>query len=376
MSCRKKIIIVTNNLYGGGAEKVLDTLVSNLNKNKYDITILTLHKVDLIPNTFQDVKIKHIFIHDSIFSKINNKIALILYNKFPKVFYRVFIRKKYDIEIAFIEGYATKIVANSFNRTSKKYAWVHIDLLTTPWSEICYRNNLEEKECYQNFHKILCVSKSVKDNFINKFHLDKNVFVQYNPIDEKNIYNKSNEFKINKNDIFNFVTIGRLESQKGYERLLNIVNRLKSEGFLFHLTILGEGTLKSKLETKIKREKLDQYVSLVGYQSNPYPYIIAADAYICSSISEGYSTTVIESIILNTPILTTNCAGMTEIFGQYKCGIICENNEQAVYAMIKDVLINSESLNYFKQEIEKRKSFFKLSNRIIEIERLLDEPFN
>ena len=365
---RKKILIVTNNLYGGGAEKVLETLVNQLDKNRYDITIYTLHKIMLKPGTYQNVKIKSFYKRN----KIYNKIFMFFYEKYPKMFYRYFIRKKYDVEIAFIEGYATKIVANSSNKESKKLAWVHVDLINTPWTKVAFESFDEEKKCYTRFNKILCVSNGVKNAFIKKYNINSNVFVQYNPIDEKKILNLSKcNGSIKKHKRLQLITIGRLEYQKGYDRLLQVINRLKD--YDFNLWILGTGSQKNELLKFIKDNKLTKYVTLLGYKENPYVYLDNADAFICSSRSEGFSTVVIESLILSKPVFTTDCAGMTEIFGEYKCGIICSNTEKGLLEMLKKVVANPDNLHIYKSEIIYRKKDFNLSSRIKEIVNIIEQ---
>ena len=78
-----------------------------------------------------------------------------------RLFYQLGIREKYDIEIAFIEGRATKIFGASTNKKSRKLAWVHIDLFHGHWTTKTFRNNLQvEKECYQKFDDLVFVSNS------------------------------------------------------------------------------------------------------------------------------------------------------------------------------------------------------------------------
>ena len=67
--------------------------------------------------------------------------------------------------MAFIEGYATKIISGSNNKDSKKIAWVHIDLMENPWTEVAYHSLEEEKECYQKYDNILGVSEEVVKAF-------------------------------------------------------------------------------------------------------------------------------------------------------------------------------------------------------------------
>lgn len=60
------------------------------------------------------------------------------------------------------------------------------------------------------------------------------------------------------------------------------------------------------------------------------------DLFVCSSRKEGYSTTITESIIVGTRVITTDCSGMDEILEDSGAGIIVENNEEALYLGLKD----------------------------------------
>lgn len=378
---KKKVLFMINSMYGGGAEKIFQTLLKNLSPEKYDITVYSVNQCKVDYKYYPEgIKYKYIFggIGENtgqiskIITKIKNKINLSRYEKdSPETFYKRFIKEKYDVEIAFIEGYATKIISGSNNKDSKKIAWVHIDLMENPWTEVAYHSLEEEKECYQKYDNILGVSEEVVQAFKKRMDITDTVSVQYNPVDDVEINQKAQMEKIEyPSNIKNFVTIGRLVDQKGYDRLLHAVNHLKDR-FKFCIRILGEGSDREKLEDYIKKNHLEDYVELLGFQNNPYPYIKAADAFICSSRSEGFSTVATEAMILQKPIFTTDCAGMKELFGGYDCGIICENSENGLKMMLEEVFAK-ENFDEYQQDIKKRSEFFKLERRMKEINDIID----
>lgn len=378
---KKRILFMVNNLYGGGAEKIFQTLLRNLSLEKYDITVYSVVQCQVDFKYYpQNIKYKYIFGQvdensgrfSKLLTKIKNKIKLNLYSKRnTEFFYKRFIKEEFDIEIAFIEGYATKIISGSPNKKSKKIAWVHIDLMENPWTEVAYQNLEEEKECYQKYDNILGVSEEVVKAFEKRMDIDDRVSVQYNPVDDIEINQKAKMEDIHyDHKTKNFVTIGRLVDQKGYDRLLHVVNILKSQ-YEFCIRILGEGSDRERLEDYIKKNHLENYVQLLGFQSNPYPYIKAADAFICSSRSEGFSTVATEALILQKPIFTTDCAGMKELFGGYDCGIICENSEEGLKHMLKKVL-EKEDYKEYRQDIAQRSGFFTLQKRLSEIEEIMN----
>ena len=377
----KKIMFMANHLSVGGAEKILQTLIRSLDKNKYEITLYSLHYEPDALNLYPSyVNYRYVF----GFKRNNNFVDYIklFFNKVkgklfdllpPDLFYLLYIRGKYDVEIAFIEGESTKIVSGSNNKHSKKYAWVHIDLINNPWTDIVYKSLEEERECYNRFDRVFCVSSSVKDAFDAKYDTH-NSAIQYNPVDEKEIIDKSKEFKVEKEADLQLVTLGRLVPQKGYDRLVKCVKRARDEGYdHFNIWILGEGKQRVFLEKYIKDNKLDKYITLCGFKNNPYPYIAASDAFICSSRSEGFSTVATEALILGKPIFTVECAGMKELFGDSECGIVVNNNEEDLYKMLLRILNMNKNLSQYNSSVFNRQKAFTLNRRMKEIEDLINE---
>lgn len=380
---KKKIMFMINSLYGGGAEKVLQTILNNLDTSKYEITLYSMHR-EKIDNqcykskfkyraVFDDCKSKNIFLKTIhfYFSKIK---GWVFNNCSSKLFYRLYIHDKYDVEIAFIEGESTKIISGSTNKNSRKLAWVHIDLVSNPWTEFLYKNTLDEKKHYEKFDKIVCVSSSVKDAFIKKYQIgEDHIIVLHNPFDKNEILNKSNQKcdSISDND-FNIVTVGRLEPQKGYDRLINIAEKLKTDGFSFKIYIIGDGSQKNTLKNMIIKYGLNDYVKLLGFKENPYCYMKKCDLFVCSSRSEGYSTVIAEAIILGLPVVSTECAGIHELFGNHQCGVISENNENDLYKKLYEVIRDKNKLSYYMSESKLRGEEFSLESVLRRIEELMN----
>lgn len=369
----KKILFMIESLKGGGAEKVLSTLVKNIDKTKYDITVFVIAKTGIYVSDVEN-NCRLLYALDS--DNSNDSFLFKLKSKFiyccnPAMVYKYLIKESYDIEIAFVEGLATKLVSNSFNKNSKKYAWVHTDLINNPWTNIVYKSIDEERECYSKFDKVLCVSSSVKNAFDHKYHTE-NSAIQYNLIDENEIIKKSKEISVQKQEHLQLITLGRLVPQKGYDRLIKCIKRIINEGYdNFNLWILGEGEQREYIEHYIKDNCLEKYITLLGFKSNPYPYLAASDAFICSSRSEGFSTVATEALILEKPIFTVDCAGMRELFANCECGCIVENKDESLYEMLKFIL-KQENFEIYNEGLYERISYFKLKKRIKEIENLFD----
>ena len=145
------------------------------------------------------------------------------------------------------------------------------------------------------------------------------------------------------------VAVGRLAREKAFERLLQVVCKLeKSENF--ELWIIGEGEKREELEAIIREHNIHS-VKLLGYHKNPYPLVKQADLFICSSLTEGYSTAVTEAVALGVPVLTTDCAGMNEILEAGNLGMIVENSEEGLHDGLLELIRDEKKYQTLKQQV-------------------------
>lgn len=374
---RKKVLFVIESLSGGGAEKVLSVLLKHIDKTRFDVTLCTVVEIGV----YMD-EVKKYVSCTSILGNPNRKTFLgkiwyrfkykCVYNWLPlKWVYRLFIPQGNDVEVAFVEGFATKLMAASSNKQAKKLAWVHMDLINNHWIESIYRNITEEQLSYQKYDQIIGVSKQVTNSVQHLYHL-KNVITCYNPIESDVILKWAGEnlsLPLKKESL-RLVSVGRFVPQKAFDRLLRVVNRLYKEGFSMELWLLGDGEQRSLLEQYIRDKNLETIVTLWGFQANPYPYLQQSDLFVCSSVSEGYSTAVTEALIIGLPVVTTACSGMDELLDNGIYGIITTNDEDALYEGVKRYFTHSDLLNTYKEQAIQYKDRVTLKQQMSHIEDL------
>lgn len=376
----KKVLFFIESLAGGGAEKVLSDIVCNLNQNEFDVTVCTVTDDDVYQEQVSRVCNYLSLLHKKDYNaggikKVLFWIGIKLIYLLPAAFiYRFFLNEKYDVEVAFVEGFATKLIAASSNSKSKKIAWVHTDMIQNAYADSYYKTMGEHIVTYKKFQKIVCVSQNVMTAFIQKFGIKENVCVQYNPVDENKIISMSEEnVPLIRRGRVLLGTIGRLENQKGYIRLLECIRKVSVQESGFEVWIIGDGSQREELEDYIQKNNLTDIVKLVGFQKNPYKYIKNCDAFICSSYAEGFSTAATESLILGKPIFTVDCAGMEELFGDKKCGIIVANSDDALYGLLRRIVLGDIHIERYYSDVMARAKDFRIFSRIQEIESLLNQ---
>ncbi len=372
----KNILFFMETVDFGGAETVFTNIIKNINKSKFRIKVVTERDHELFTDEIKAavpydcfIKTERSAVRD-FWNKIVIKLSLVLSEKNIR---KYFIRGNYDVEVAFCEGYSTKIIGNSGKKNCKKIAWVHTDVIKNPWSEKIFGSAEEEKKCYEKFDAIVCVAETMKESFIKKYGMAEKVHVLYNPLDFESVIKKSAEktdFKFG--DGMKFVLAGTFIKIKGFDRFVKVCKRLKDDGELFSALIMGDGEEKENIKKIIAETNLGDTVKILDFQTNPYKYIAHSDVYVCSSYAEGYSTAVSESVALNVPVITTECSGMREIFGENECGIICENSEDGLYNAMKKVLNDPSLLKKFSTEEKKRANDFSLKKRMKTIEDFIE----
>ena len=372
MLLMKSVLFFIESLSHGGAEKIFATFIKKT-KNTYDVFTETDGEIytEIVRNNSHYRSMVHAT--GSVFGRLLNKIKIKASLVFsPDFVRRFFIGGSYDVEVAFCEGYSTKIIGNSKSK-AKKIAWVHTDVVNNPWSEKIFGSAQEEKLCYEKFDAIVCVAQTMKDSFVKKYGMEEKIHVLYNPIDFDSVRKKGTEsVDIKKGQGVNFVLAGSFVQVKGYSRFINVCERLKKDGYIFSVLIMGDGEEKEATKRTISEKKLCDTIAVLDFQTNPYKYIKNSDVFVCCSYAEGYSTAVSEAVVLGVPIITTECSGMREIFGNNECGIICENSVDGLYNAMKTVLDNPSILKRFGEEELIRANDFSLEKRVKEIENFIE----
>lgn len=117
-----------------------------------------------------------------------------------------------------------------------------------------------------------------------------------------------------------FTTLGRLEYNKNQILLLKAAKIVKKQRDDFMVYILGDGEDKAMLQKYIEENDLENNARILGFVENPYPYIKNSIATVLTSLSEGFSLALVESVMLNTPIISTDVGVAKELIENYHCG--------------------------------------------------------
>lgn len=364
-----KILFLIHDLGQVGAEKVLVNLVNNMDRSKFDISVTVLfgggvNEQFLAPD---------IHFH-AVFPKEvpgNSKLMKLLT---PKQLHRLCVKEHYDIEISYLEGPSARVISGCQEPNTKLVSWIHVEQHTMDKLAGSFRSEQEARACYNRFDQTVCVSQYVHDDFCQLLDFRKPCRVLYNTVESDRILSEASEAapELADDGKIRLIAVGTLKQSKGYMRLLQITRRLRDEQYPVHLYILGIGPLQQEMEEYIYQNKLQDTVTLLGYQTNPYKYVSKCDLFVCASFAEGFSTAATEALIVGTPVCTVEVSGMKEMLGENnEWGFVTENSEEALYQGIKRLLDSPDLLAHYKSQAILRGQNFHTAETVKDVEQVL-----
>tara|TARA_B100000795_G_scaffold269648_1_gene259751 strand:+ start:287 stop:1396 length:1110 start_codon:yes stop_codon:yes gene_type:complete len=325
----------------GGLEKNLFSLINSLAAKKYKIRFITYED-----NT-KKIQSKEIFyfhkkikvITSNFFFRFNNR-----YLKYLFCFVKLII---FCIrENALIVSFQSNILAIIAAKLTGCKIIIRCNTAPSKYINSSYKKKIF-KFFYSMSDEILVTSKDFQKEIKKYFNLSSIVHRQ--SIDHINIENKS---KIKTNfDFFKkfkglkIINVGRLSPQKDQITLLKAFAKLVKIKKA-RLLILGSGNEKKKLDKFISKEKLNDYVKIISFDSNPFKYVALSDVKVLSSTFEGNPNILLEVACLKKLIISSNCkVGPSEILQKGKGGLLFNvGNYKQLYILLKNLKISEKSM--------------------------------
>ena len=227
-----------------------------------------------------------------------------------------------------------------------------------------------DQKIYEQYDKLVFVSKDNKEKFEQIYKLKNEKYVIYNYIDTAVVIRKaekSENIPFDSKD-FNILTVARLVEQKAIDRLVRIHTNLIKQGMNHKIYVIGDGPERERIENLINENNVQDTFILLGSKENPYPYIKAADCFALLSNYEGYPMVLLEAQILQKFIVITNTAAR-ETLQKYDNKMIVENNEKDIFIGLSEILKNKEKYININHSMNK----YDNSEIISQIEELINK---
>jgi len=296
---------------GGGAERVMSYLLPYLQARNYNVILVLMNTKIVYPS------IENIPIHYLEKSEASES-GLFKFLKLPWLAwkYAQFLKKEnithsfsllsrpcyINIMARWFSSHPYKLMVSERNYPSLQYGYGDMQ------SKI---NSYLVKWLYPKADLIISNAKASTQDLIDNFNVSpKKTGVIYNPIDLDKINAIVPKASFFDDNYTNLVSVGRLQMVKNHKLMIEAIAPFENT----RLYIFGEGELREDLQTQIENLKLQDRVFLMGFESNPFQYLKAADIFLFSSNHEGFPNVIMEAMACGLPIITTNCkSGPDEI---------------------------------------------------------------
>ncbi len=146
------------------------------------------------------------------------------------------------------------------------------------------------------------------------------------------------------------LSAGRLNTQKGFEYLIETAQMAQATQQKWDFILLGSGKLEVELKNKISELGLKN-IKLMGFKKNIHEYYLCADVFVLSSIAEGTPNVVLEAMSYKCPVIATDVDGVKDIIINQKSGwIVPARNSSAIYHALQECFADPERSRKIAEE--------------------------
>ncbi|EIT69117.1 MULTISPECIES: glycosyltransferase [Hydrocarboniphaga] len=342
---RRKLLFVVPDLKGGGAPRVILSLLGALDPQRYDIALLNLgpRGQALESQMPPAVKTRHSWPG----GLLGAKLATLWHGR------------DRDLLIAGQETRATFCVHWAARLLQKPAAaWVHIayEHWARGYSE---RHRKRSRNAYREILNLAFVSEGARVSMRNWLSAQQalpsarqranwtvipNLFRADNYVDDRAPSIEQRKLLQAMQSRPSLIGIGRLEARKGFDVLLRAAALALRKGLDFDVVLLGEGPLRHSLAALASELGIGARVHMPGHVSSSLPWLRASTAYVLTSRLEGLPTTILEAFACGTPVIANDCpSGPSELLAGGRAGeLVAMDDLEALAEAMRRILQSPE----------------------------------
>lgn len=299
------LALVISSLSAGGAERVLSDLANAWAEEGYKVTLVTLASQDEKPFYELSSQINLLQLNQLTSEKAN--IFTRLKNIYKRVLAlrRTFKQLQPDLIISFVDvmnitsllaarGLRIPVVVAerthpAYYQLSCLYVWMR--RLVYPWAS-----------------RIVVQTQSAAEYFPKA--LQSKIAIIPNAVQQKGAPKSAKDVK---KPVQKIVSVGRLNTFKGFRELIKAFASVTQSYPNLALTIYGEGEDRKALESLVQSFNLQDKIHLPGTVENIYEALYQADLFVFPSHYEGFPNALCEAMSVGLPVIASNCSGNIEI---------------------------------------------------------------
>ncbi|GFI43482.1 GalNAc-alpha-(1-_4)-GalNAc-alpha-(1-_3)-diNAcBac-PP-undecaprenol alpha-1,4-N-acetyl-D-galactosaminyltransferase [Lachnospiraceae bacterium] len=330
----KKVLFVTRFMSGGGAERVISVLSSEMEKQGYEVGILVYNRTEKDYATAFGVKV--LTLGEGYSENKGNSVTRKFYRR--KQIRQVVKEYKPDVIIPFLKP----IVVETYQFAAS----LGIPILATVRNVPQFSGKLDRMMyLYAVSHckAVFLQTAQQKQNFNEKIHAK--TFVVSNPVSEVFLETgAARNYELVQKPSKVIVSAGRLDKQKNQKLLIEAMALVHKKHDDWVLKLFGEGKEKRNLEACIRNHKAENYIFLCGRTNHLPEEFGKADLFVLSSDFEGMPNALLEAMAAGMPCVSTDCpTGPASLIG---------DNVYGRLSPVSDAILLADNIMYFIEKPE------------------------
>lgn len=330
-----KLFFVINNLYAGGAERVLSTLANEFSRKGFNVFVICLNRAELgyyIAPEITRINLLNGRTEANILKRF--KYASLIYYRL----YRLLIQERPFCVVSFMTtsnlwtGLACNLISIPYIVSER----------TTPDHTINSFNYFLRKLTFLIYKKsksVVVPAKGIEDRIKGNQTFKKlsNTEIVCNPI---NIFQSPSHVSVHSRKFI--LGVGRLSYVKGFDQLIKAFSKIGVDDI--DLVIVGDGIEYENLMLQLEKLNLKNSVKLVGTKDNLQDYYSQAELFVLPSRNEGSPNALIEAMSFGCPCIAMDCEfGPSELIAHERNGLLVEaGNITALTSAMQRLLVDDE----------------------------------
>lgn len=340
-----KVVCIIPSILTGGAEKMAIDLVAYLNKELFDVYLISLYK------DTQSVYSKFIDERNVSISYLDKKAGL------DFITFKNLSKK--------LSEYRPDIIHTHLNASIYAIPWINQNK-NVKWIHTIHNEAAKEfPKVYLNIMKYfykkkmatpIAISERIKVSISEQYKIRKEeIPLIYNGVDTETF----KPFKIENREKVVFCCVARFSYQKNHKILIDAFYRAVSKTPNISLILVGDGELRPEIEKQIEDYGIRDKVTLVGNTNDVLRYLQKSDVFVLSSRYEGLPLSVLEAMSAGLAILATRVGGIPDVVSDGEEGLLVSpgNSASLASAMVKIASEDQDRLNMRFKSLEKAKDF-------------------
>lgn len=337
----KNCLFIIDSLGAGGAERVVLTLARTMSKMGHQVTIISVdnlveYEIDFPAN-----------LHTLNFKKSRWEATYRIYGKKLKQLISRLESERGKFDLITVHLQKAHRLTQQAGITGAFYCIHSTISQASLGNRTGLRLYLKRRKLKRllDGKDIISVSKGIAADLIDNVHVKPHSLrTIYNPLDFnhiKTLAGMENPFA----DEDYIIHVGRVTESKRHDILLKAFAKTNIRP---KLLILGDGTLLHSIQQLAEQLKISDRVIFAGFRENPYPILRGAKLCVLSSDYEGLSMALIEALILNVPVISTDCpVGPREILRGSLTRYLVPVQDISALAKALDNTLNEIALNNY-----------------------------